>query len=440
MRVNASLSLVAFADAGAVSAGPSQAPRTGTRAAASVSAMPRRSAPCGWMWRRRSGAMPASSARRCRSISVSARRSDDIELRLRQTGAPPVRLARRAGADAGVAALLAGPALSTPARRTRAFWPGCCKPCCPMPGARCASAASRARCPRARPSAKSALPMTRASGPRCRDVVIDWNRGALLERQIEVNELSAQRIDIHRAPATGGDDALPSATARGEFSLPELPVSLRVGAVRADLVHLDASVLGQMAEVTLLGSAQLAGGQGETRFDAHRVDGTEGVFRVLGAFDNASRVLTLDMTLDEGPRGDRRQPAGHSRAPGAGPDGAGHRADQHLCRRYRGVQRRRAAHCRAFRAGRRDTGNRSARRRRLCARGDGRSAPAAGRRPAPVLWRGLQPARLGPALGRGRDHPARTGDHHRRDDAGRFGGDQRPRPAASGGLAGADRP
>ncbi len=134
-------------------------------------------------------------------------------------------------------------------------------------------------------------------------VVIDWNRGALLERQIEVNELSAQRIDIHRTPVVGGDDALPSPTARAEFALPELPVSLRVGAVRADLVHLDASVLGQMAEVTLLGSAQLAGGQGETRFDAHRTDGTAGTFRIDGAFDNASRVLTLDMVLDEGPSG-----------------------------------------------------------------------------------------------------------------------------------------
>ncbi|MCB1397628.1 MAG: translocation/assembly module TamB domain-containing protein [Rhodobacter sp.] len=135
------------------------------------------------------------------------------------------------------------------------------------------------------------------------DVVIDWNRTALLERRIDVNELSAGTITLARFPTTQTDNALPESTAREGFSLPELPVSVHIGEVRADRVRIDAAVTGQAAEVVLVGSAQLAGGQGHTRFDAHRIDGQEGSFLFEGDFDNASRVLSLDLSLGEGSDG-----------------------------------------------------------------------------------------------------------------------------------------
>lgn len=134
-------------------------------------------------------------------------------------------------------------------------------------------------------------------------LVIDWNRTALLDRQVEVNELSAARIEVHRAPRTEVDGALPSPTAGTRFSLPELPVSIRLGAVRAEVVHLGPALLGQEAQVRLDGRALLAAGQGETRFEARRIDGAEGEFRIAGAFDNLSRALSLDIALTEGPDG-----------------------------------------------------------------------------------------------------------------------------------------
>lgn len=134
-------------------------------------------------------------------------------------------------------------------------------------------------------------------------LVIDWNRGALLDRQVEVNELSATRIEVHRAPITQVDGALPNPTAGARFALPELPVSIRLGTVRAEAVHLGAALLGQEAEVRLEGAARLAGGQGETLFTAQRIDGEEGTFRIQGAFDNVSRNLALDIALDEGQGG-----------------------------------------------------------------------------------------------------------------------------------------
>ncbi len=136
------------------------------------------------------------------------------------------------------------------------------------------------------------------------DVVIDWNRGALFNRQVLVNELSAARIELFRLPSAAPDDsALPSPTAREDFSLPELPVSVQIGEVSAGLVHLGAAVLGQTAEFTLTGSALLQGGQGVANFDARRTDGQEGAFRFVGEYENASRILRLDLDLTEGADG-----------------------------------------------------------------------------------------------------------------------------------------
>lgn len=136
------------------------------------------------------------------------------------------------------------------------------------------------------------------------DVTLDWSRSALLNRRVEINELSAGEIYIMRRPGTGEEGALPSPTAGTGFQLPELPVSVNIGELRADRVVLEAAVTGhERAEVTLEGAMQLAGGEGNARFEARRIDGQEGEFRFSGVFDNETRHLTLDLLLSEGPEG-----------------------------------------------------------------------------------------------------------------------------------------
>jgi len=136
-----------------------------------------------------------------------------------------------------------------------------------------------------------------------RDVVLDWNRAALFNRRVEVNELSAGEIHLLRMPDTGDDSALPSPTARPQFQVPELPVSVNLGEVRADRVIIEPAVTGQQAVFTLQGSMQLSGGQGTAQFSARRTDGQEGQFRFSGDFDNISRQLVLDLLLSEGSDG-----------------------------------------------------------------------------------------------------------------------------------------
>jgi len=132
-----------------------------------------------------------------------------------------------------------------------------------------------------------------------RGAVLDWNRAALLRRQVEINELAADEIILLRLPeGTGNGLDLPAPEAR-DFTLPELPVSLRIGRLRIEKLRLEAPVLGETAELTVDGFARLADGAGETRLEARRTDGPRGLFRVQGSFDNASRVLDIDLALEE---------------------------------------------------------------------------------------------------------------------------------------------
>jgi translocation and assembly module TamB len=136
-----------------------------------------------------------------------------------------------------------------------------------------------------------------------RDVVLDWNRSALFQRIVSINELAAGEIEVRRPPATPEDDIVPSPAARPEFQLPELPVSITVRNLRADSVTLGEPILGQEARLRLEGAMQLEGGEGEASFRAERIDGQEGVFRFEGSFDNEARVLAVDLQLSEGPDG-----------------------------------------------------------------------------------------------------------------------------------------
>ena len=71
-----------------------------------------------------------------------------------------------------------------------------------------------------------------------RDVELVWSRSALLARRLEVNRLSAAEIDLRRPPLP--EPGLPSPEAGGGFSLPELPVSVRIGEIAAGRVTLGA--------------------------------------------------------------------------------------------------------------------------------------------------------------------------------------------------------
>lgn len=128
-----------------------------------------------------------------------------------------------------------------------------------------------------------------------------WDRGALLTGRIAIDELSAAEIDLARLPGSVSDGS-PAPEAK-PFALPDLPVSVKIGKVRAEKLHLGAPVLGQEVALRLEGALSLAGGEGSADLKAERIDGTRGQVALKGSYANGTRQLLLDLLLDEGPKG-----------------------------------------------------------------------------------------------------------------------------------------
>ena len=130
------------------------------------------------------------------------------------------------------------------------------------------------------------------------DAVLDWNRSALLRRRLEIEELAAAEVILERPPLPADNADAPQTTAGG-FSIPELPVAIQIDGLAIDRVTLGEPVIGQPVALTLRGSAALEDGSLDARIEAERVDGRQGTFRIVSAFDPGSDTLTVDVALQE---------------------------------------------------------------------------------------------------------------------------------------------
>lgn len=123
-----------------------------------------------------------------------------------------------------------------------------------------------------------------------------WSRTALLTGNVHINELSADRIIMPRLP--GSSASAPQAETK-EFALPQLPVSVNIEKLSFGRVELGKDVIGQEAVLAVDGSMNLDGGEGATKLTINRVDGPRGQFALDASFSNETRVLGLDLKLDE---------------------------------------------------------------------------------------------------------------------------------------------
>ncbi|SLN51413.1 translocation/assembly module TamB domain-containing protein [Roseisalinus antarcticus] len=130
-----------------------------------------------------------------------------------------------------------------------------------------------------------------------------WTRSALLRGRVDVDEISAERISILRAPIPEPAPVdLPPAEA-STFSLPELPVSIRLGELSVDRIEIGEHFIGEPVAISLTGAASLEDGEGFANVIARRIDGGDGEFALTGSFSNVSRELALNLRIQEGPAG-----------------------------------------------------------------------------------------------------------------------------------------
>lgn len=129
------------------------------------------------------------------------------------------------------------------------------------------------------------------------NVVLDWNRSALLAGRVEVQALTAEHITLTRKPLP--ETSGPTAEARG-FRLPDLPVSVQIDTLRADRIDLGPAVLGEAVSARLEAGLSLAGGEGQITAQLTRTDGGPAAQMSLQAsYAQDSRALSVNLTATE---------------------------------------------------------------------------------------------------------------------------------------------
>lgn len=132
---------------------------------------------------------------------------------------------------------------------------------------------------------------------------LDWNRLALLRGRFSVNALTADKIEVLRRPTpVPADPSLPTPETK-PFELPKLPVSVEIGELRISDLHLAEALTGTEANLALAGSVKLADGALDSQITATRLDRPGDQIGLLAQFSNDTRLLTIDLAVDEGQGG-----------------------------------------------------------------------------------------------------------------------------------------
>lgn len=136
---------------------------------------------------------------------------------------------------------------------------------------------------------------------RLEDVVLDWNRSALLRGRLEVEALTAARVDLPRGPVSQAAE-LPDAEAT-PFSLPDLPVSINIARFEIAELNLGAALFGEAAQMSVTASARLDDDGLFADVDALRTDGRDGQFDIEATVNQSDNVIDLLLELAEGEDG-----------------------------------------------------------------------------------------------------------------------------------------
>ncbi|WP_397544374.1 translocation/assembly module TamB domain-containing protein [Roseovarius salis] len=129
------------------------------------------------------------------------------------------------------------------------------------------------------------------------DASLVWSRTALLQGRLDVEELTAASIDLARLPE-GEERLTPERAEAKPFALPDLPVAVSIGTLRAERVRLGPQVLGEEAVLRVESSLELSGGTADAALDIRRVGRADRI-TLDAAFSNESRRLGIDLDFDE---------------------------------------------------------------------------------------------------------------------------------------------
>lgn len=123
-----------------------------------------------------------------------------------------------------------------------------------------------------------------------------WNRTALFRGRLEIEELSAERIDYFRQPVA--DDSLPDVEASG-LTLPELPVAVVLESLNVPVVAFGPTVFGLETQASVAGNVLLDDGSLDLNLNINRLDGSGGTLLADVGYTAAGQQLAIDVSLEE---------------------------------------------------------------------------------------------------------------------------------------------
>jgi translocation and assembly module TamB len=133
------------------------------------------------------------------------------------------------------------------------------------------------------------------------DVLLEWNRTALLRGRLDIEHLSAVEVSLIRPPKTPESD-IPAAEASG-FALPNLPVAVQIKDLTIQRILLGEAILGDPAEMTLQANTSLEDGSAAVQLQATRVDDHKGQFIVDASYDAQTQNIIMNLELSEAKNG-----------------------------------------------------------------------------------------------------------------------------------------
>ena len=146
------------------------------------------------------------------------------------------------------------------------------------------------------------------SDPAGKMVTVDWARlawspSALLRRTLRVDAVEAGTVTVDRLPA-GGAEPEPEPSSTG-FSLPRLPVDIRLDRLNVERIAVGPAVAGLAATLSVAGDAQLGDpSQGlAANLAVRRLDGAAGDITARLAFIPSTEQLDVAVSVQEPPGG-----------------------------------------------------------------------------------------------------------------------------------------
>jgi translocation and assembly module TamB len=125
---------------------------------------------------------------------------------------------------------------------------------------------------------------------------LQWSRTSLLTGKLDIQSLTADRIDWPRMPVA--DDSLPSPESTG-FQLPELPVSVVIDELQIEAAEFGEPVFGLASTLSLDGNISLENGNLASNLNVVRLDGPGGSLALQAGYSNATTQLDIELSLQE---------------------------------------------------------------------------------------------------------------------------------------------